>query len=408
MKIIINESQLESILLKKLLNEDIENNSLFGGIEPKVISRPEEHAKRPLGNWQSDHAWDMKAPIGTPVYSITKGKVSKVYESSGKKKSIYGTQISISGIDGYPNIFYTHLDSVDLQRGDIVNPGDYIGKITRWKSHPDSSHVHIGIDNKEDIYNYITKSGEIKDFDPNIEHSEYSGGKLEKGALIKQLGDLLKKHKGEATPGSGIFDKIMLLILGIIGIPLAGQAKEGGGILDKLKSFGKKKEYDFKSNTDKVSPDKLLSDLESKLNNENLAKGLVANAKGESGFNILARGDGGSYANKDSENKKRNVGGYCSFGLWQYNICGGLGLSLLKYYGVDPDNASDEEKMEVLEDYDKQVSFMVNHIKEKGVANEEKSVKEWVKWIVYNVERPSDKAGAIAKRIKHAEELGYA
>lgn len=232
-------------------------------------------------------------------------------------------------------------------------------------------------------------------------------GKTKKGELIKQLKDTLKQHKSSDMPEGSIFDKIMVLILTLIGIPLTGGPKGKFNLKDKLGFLSGKKEYNFKSGSNNVSPNKLLNDLNSKLNNKNLAKGLVANAKGESGFNILARGDGGSYANKDSENKRRNVGGYCSFGLWQYNICGGLGLSLLKYYGVDPDNASDEEKMEVLEDYDKQVSFMVNHIKEKGVVSEEKSVKEWIKWIVYNIERPSDKAGATKARIKYAEELGY-
>ena len=118
-------------------------------------------------------------------------------------------------------------------------------------------------------------------------------------------------------------------------------------------------------------------------------------------------GDGGSYATNSDRNKKRNVGGYCSFGLWQYNICGGLGITLLKYYGVDVDTASDEEKLKVLRDYDKQVSFMAHHIKQKGVVNEQKSVKDWIKWIVYEIERPSDKSGAVAKRVKYAEDLGY-
>ena len=156
MKIVISESQLESILFKKLLNESNTSTTLFGGgIQPKTISTPDDHKKRPLGNWASDDAWDFKAPIGTSVHALTKGKVSKVYQSSGKKKSIYGTQISIKGTDGYPNIFYTHLDNVNLQKGDVVEPGDYIGKITRWDAHPESSHVHIGIRNKKDAYNFF-------------------------------------------------------------------------------------------------------------------------------------------------------------------------------------------------------------------------------------------------------------
>lgn len=167
------------------------------------------------------------------------------------------------------------------------------------------------------------------------------------------------------------------------------------------------KSYDFMSDSEKVAANKLLSDLDSELGNTNLSKALVANAVGESALNVDARGDAGEYATQSERNQRRNVGGFCSFGLWQYNICGGLGVELLKYYGVDPDNSSSDQKMEVLGDYDKQVSFMVNHVKRKGVVSQEKSVRDWVKWIVYEIERPKDKEGAVAKRVKHAASLGY-
>jgi xanthine dehydrogenase iron-sulfur cluster and FAD-binding subunit A len=35
--------------------------------------------------WQSDNAWDLAAPEGTPVYSITTGKVVKVKQSTPSK-----------------------------------------------------------------------------------------------------------------------------------------------------------------------------------------------------------------------------------------------------------------------------------------------------------------------------------
>jgi peptidoglycan hydrolase-like protein with peptidoglycan-binding domain/lysophospholipase L1-like esterase len=167
------------------------------------------------------------------------------------------------------------------------------------------------------------------------------------------------------------------------------------------------KSYDFASDTEKVAADKLLRDLDSQLGNSNLSKALVANAYGESAFNVDARGDGEPYSTKSSRNRRRNVGGYCSFGLWQYNICGGLGLELLKTYGVDIDSGTADEKMEVLGDYDKQLSFMINHVKQKGVTNDEKSVEDWIEWVVTKIERPKDTAGATAKRIKLADKLGY-
>jgi peptidoglycan hydrolase-like protein with peptidoglycan-binding domain len=170
---------------------------------------------------------------------------------------------------------------------------------------------------------------------------------------------------------------------------------------------GLNKYYDFGSYTEKVSPSKLLSDLNSELNNDNLSKALVANAVGESSLNVGIAGDSGKYAMKSERNRRRNVGGFCSFGLWQYNICGGLGVTLLDYYGVDVDDASPDEKMEVLSDYDKQVSFMINHVKRKGVVSQDKSVGEWIEWVVRKIEIPKDKESAIKKRIEHASRLGY-
>lgn len=130
----------------------------------KIISKPSDHAKRSTADWSSRDAWDIQAPIGTPVYSLTSGKVVKKHESSGKKANIFGTQLSISGKDGYPSIFYTHLEDVDVSIGDTVEPGDYIGKITRWPAYPTASHVHIGIDDKKDIFQFINQDGKIKNY----------------------------------------------------------------------------------------------------------------------------------------------------------------------------------------------------------------------------------------------------
>lgn len=130
----------------------------------KIISRPSDHAKRSTADWSSRDAWDIQAPIGTPVYSLTSGKVVKKHESSGKKANIFGTQLSISGKDGYPSIFYTHLEDVDVSVGDSVEPGDYIGKITRWPLYPSASHVHIGIDGKKDIFQFMDQDGKIKNY----------------------------------------------------------------------------------------------------------------------------------------------------------------------------------------------------------------------------------------------------
>lgn len=140
---------------------------LFGNEPIKIIQTPEDHAKRSTSDWSSSHAWDILGPIGTSVFSLTKGKVVNKHESSGNKKNIFGTQLSIKGTDGYPDIFYTHIDNVKLEVGDEVQPGQYIGKITRWESNPNTSHVHIGINGK-DIFDFMSKDGKIKNVNPEL------------------------------------------------------------------------------------------------------------------------------------------------------------------------------------------------------------------------------------------------
>jgi hypothetical protein len=146
-----------------------------------------------------------------------------------------------------------------------------------------------------------------------------------------------------------------------------------------------------------VSTSKLVNDLKSFGLTENAAKGLTANAYGESGLNYKAKGDSGSYAKNTT--KSIDIGGkkYCSFGLWQFNICGGLGIKYLKAYSYE--NKTPKEKLELLSDCNKQIEFMCSHIKEKiKDIKTKKSVLEWVEWIVLKVERPSDTAKAIKKR----------
>ena len=174
----------------------MESKTFFSGGNPiKIISTPSDHAKRSTPDWSSRHAWDIQAPIGTSVYSLTHGKVAKKHESSKKKKNIFGTQLSISGENGDPSVFYTHLDSVKLEPGDKVKPGDFIGKITEWPSYPSSSHVHIGTDQGKDIFEFMDKEGNIKNAPevPSEEESpeqvEFNVVKVDKEKIKKALED---------------------------------------------------------------------------------------------------------------------------------------------------------------------------------------------------------------------------
>jgi hypothetical protein len=143
----------------------------------------------------------------------------------------------------------------------------------------------------------------------------------------------------------------------------------------------KSKDIDI-SGEEKIAAKELFEKLNSKLNNEKLSVAIVANAAKESSLNCKAKGDGPPYALKHPD---KNVGGFCSFGLWQYNICGGLGIDLVKKHGY-----------ESLGDCDKQIDFMVNHVQKKIPGN--KSIKGYVDWFVDTIEKPTDREGAKKKR----------
>lgn len=126
------------------LNESI--TTVQGVLKVDLENGPANHATRKMNNWQSDNAWDMFAPPGTIVYSFTDGKVTSIYVGSLNSGKVFGTQVSIAGMNNYPNIFYTHLVDVELKIGDVVKVGDRIGVIAKWPNKPDSSsHVHVGL-----------------------------------------------------------------------------------------------------------------------------------------------------------------------------------------------------------------------------------------------------------------------
>jgi len=122
-----------------------------------IENGPKNHGARPLGNWESDNAWDMFAPAGTVVNSFTKGFVRFIKDYGQNSGKVYGTGIVIGGIDGYPDIFYTHLKNVKLKSGDKVNVGSYIGEISEWRGHnPSGEHVHVGLPFGKHIRDYIS------------------------------------------------------------------------------------------------------------------------------------------------------------------------------------------------------------------------------------------------------------
>ncbi len=144
------------------------SNHFLGGLAPSWFSPNDfgslgnSHANRPdhknggeFDNWQSKHAIDIGAPPGTPVYSLTNGVVGAI-KSFSNGTNVFGTQISIGGSDGYPDIFYTHTDGDAVSAGDRVRVGDLVAHIAQPPPPPEpkpgepkrgkmSPHVHVGI-----------------------------------------------------------------------------------------------------------------------------------------------------------------------------------------------------------------------------------------------------------------------
>ena len=119
-----------------------------------------------------------------------------------------------------------------------------------------------------------------------------------------------------------------------------------------------------------------------RLSNPNLCIAMVANAIAESGLKPGIAGDCGDYANRHPD-KSINIEGKgqcCSFGLWQYNICGGMGIGYLEANG-NPSDA--ESKMNILSDYNLQVDYMVGKLQSRYSSDlaQEKSVDEWVDFV---------------------------
>jgi hypothetical protein len=164
-----------------------------------------------------------------------------------------------------------------------------------------------------------------------------------------------------------------------------------------------------------ISASKLYGDLKAGISDTNLCIAMVANAKGESGLSPYANGDCSSQTSAGIDTSSRIAKKVflkpgrrrcCSFGLWQYNICGGLGGALLKHYGASS-SSTDREKIAILTSYDKQLKFMIMYTNRKAgkYIGKNKSVDWWVAWFVNNVERPADRAGAITKRPRLAKGL---
>lgn len=157
----------------------------------------------------------------------------------------------------------------------------------------------------------------------------------------------------------------------------------------------------------KVNPSRLYRDLINSGLNESISKALVANAMGESAFIIGIAGDQGTYARVRFKNRSipfDGKGPSCSLGLWQFNICGGLGLEYMQYLNLT--HKDDDQKIySEITKYQNQINFMSSYLLSKRNLPRQASPEEYVAWLVINVIRPAKQREAIETRLGHLRKL---
>lgn len=166
-KILRRNGYLEKIrdmknkLVDKRLSLKESTTTIGGKFKVDLENGPLNHGKRAFGNWESDNAWDIFAPAGTVVNSYTEGTVTRIRDTGKNSGKVFGTQVSIKGLNNYPDIFYTHLKNVTLKKGDTVKVGDVIGVISEWVGHDNMTHVHIGLPRGKHLRDLLKNSDKI-------------------------------------------------------------------------------------------------------------------------------------------------------------------------------------------------------------------------------------------------------
>ena len=187
--------------VKKFTNDHVTEDSGKGiseavslvGSNSNLIGKPGQGTHSASG-WENNNAWDVAAPVGTDVRSLTNGTVLRVRKGDGEiKKSgvkkIYGDQVKIQSNDG-PDVFYTHIEST-VNQGDNVKEGDVIGKIMTLPGMPSHVHVALSYGNLSDYATGLSNAVGGSESASSSDGSSSGTGKASKEMLLKMI-ELLK------------------------------------------------------------------------------------------------------------------------------------------------------------------------------------------------------------------------
>lgn len=151
--------KLYDVILKEAASA---SDELFGGGNVKI---PGDGAHAGQSGWQSSNAWDIAAPVGTPVYALADG-VAQTFSDYGRQvtatqgKKLYGQSFTVKSDGGLPDIYYTHLEGSPVTKGSTIKCGQFLGYIMDF---PNSSydHVHIGV-SSGNIRQFLNNDGTMK------------------------------------------------------------------------------------------------------------------------------------------------------------------------------------------------------------------------------------------------------
>lgn len=87
--------------------------------------------------WNKHTGLDLRAKYGTRVKAVAAGKVVKTAYDR-----YYGRVVVVRG-NGY-DIWYGHLSSIAVQKGDVLHPGNAIGRVGT-SGHVTGPHLHIEV-----------------------------------------------------------------------------------------------------------------------------------------------------------------------------------------------------------------------------------------------------------------------
>ncbi|MFA5176286.1 MAG: peptidoglycan DD-metalloendopeptidase family protein [Candidatus Nanoarchaeia archaeon] len=321
---------------------------------------------------------DFTTPIGTEIKTVEDGTVIEICgkEDIDYKELCrgYGRYIIIKHNE---NLYtrYDHLSEIKVTEGQQVTKGDIIG-LSGNTGFSEGPHLDFKVYLSQDFSADIGKPNYERDPLNYLPHSGYeispSCTNCENSPTLTAI------QNQQASSTTYVPSTIEQSQIG------SSQTQSSGAINVK------------KPKLLYVSANQLRDDINARFNNINLAEAMVANAVGESALSYNNMGDPSPIGSTN----------YCSYGLWQYNICGktALGRQFLKYYTLE--NANSQDKLNALLDYNKQIEFMVFYLKTFYGTEivKQKTRNEWVAWFVINIENPAKPERDIGIRTKYANQ----